>query len=258
MLNLIIIVSSVCLGFILSLFIYKFINSKRESSLSIKSDIKSELDSLLFEKSVALEALEKINSYYNEKKIDEFEKDRLLLKYTKLLEGYDNKIFKLRPILEVQEIYQYRNQLFTLFNEYIKKIDSKLSLSSKGMDNLDNSFGKRMSNKKQLMNADFGLDMTSSTNESKNENDDLKNMTNPQNLFQNLSTDKIIHYNQNNISELSDSDKNNGDSYNDLNKMYEKDKDADNNNFDTFDMNLNEINMIQKDILNTLKRLEES
>lgn len=76
--------SSVFLGIICSLFINRYFATKKENKIKLSTDVKSELDNLYFEKSVALEAMNKINQYFDEKKIDELEKDRLLLKYGKL------------------------------------------------------------------------------------------------------------------------------------------------------------------------------
>lgn len=127
MIDILIVASSTMLGVICALFGFQIIKKRRESRLKILGNVKYELSSLYFEKSVALEALNKINQHFDEKKIDEYERDRLAHKYVNLLEEYDKRAFQLNPILEVQEIYEYRNQLNSILSDYVKKIDKKLT-----------------------------------------------------------------------------------------------------------------------------------
>src|SRR5215210_506279 len=133
MIDIIIVTSSAMLGIICALLVFQIIKIRRESQLKILGNVKYELSSLYFEKSVALEALNKINQHFEEKRIDEYERDRLSHKYINLLDEYDKRAFQLNPILEVQEIYEYRNQLNSILSDYIKKIDTKLT--SLGLDN---------------------------------------------------------------------------------------------------------------------------
>ena len=133
MIDIIIVTSSAILGIICALFVFQIIKIRRESQLKILGNVKYELSSLYFEKSVALDALNKINQHFEEKRIDEYERDRLSHKYINLLDEYDKRAFQLNPILEVQEIYEYRNQLNSILSDYIKKIDTKLT--SLGLDN---------------------------------------------------------------------------------------------------------------------------
>lgn len=265
MLNLIIVISSICLGFILSFFIYKLIRTKRENNVNLKSNIKSELDNLMFEKSIALEALDKIDYYYKEKKIDDFEKDRLLLKYTKLLENYDNKIFKLRPVLEMQEIYQYRNQLFSLLTEYISKIDSKLSVSSKNLVNIK-GYDKYEFDKKKILNPNLNVNLNNLGDLDAYNNANLENPLTQKNVIKNNLDNDINNYRHDDIFKLTDR---NDEYFNNLNQLRQNgdddrstlknvEDDKDNKDLNTFDININEIDRIQKDILNTLKRLDES
>ena len=89
-------------------------------------NVKYELNNLEFEKTVALEALGKINQFYNDKKIDEYERDRLSRKYNKILDDYNKRVFQIHPILEAQEIYEYKKDLHSIVAEYTKKIDTRL------------------------------------------------------------------------------------------------------------------------------------
>ena len=87
--------------------------------------------------------MNKINQYFDEKKIDVYEKDRLLLKYTKLLDHYDERILKLQPIVEVQEIYESRGQLYSFISDYIIKLDKRIS-------NFSNNFNYFQQNSKKV------------------------------------------------------------------------------------------------------------
>ena len=138
MIEILIVASSAMLGVICALFVFQIIKIRRKSQLKILGSVKYELSSLYFEKSVALEALNKINQQFDEKKIDEYERDRLSHKYINLLEEYDKRVFQLNPILQVQEIYEYRNQLNSILSDYIKKIDKKLT--TLGVDNNESNF----------------------------------------------------------------------------------------------------------------------
>src|ERR1044072_6771007 len=148
MIEILIVVSSAILGVICAIFIFHILKKRRDSRLKILGNVKYELSSLYFEKSVALEALNKINQHFDEKKIDEYERDRLSHKYINLLEEYDKRVFQLNPILEVQEIYQYRNQLNSILSDYVKKIDTKLS--SLGLGNNEQNFKDKDKDKTHL------------------------------------------------------------------------------------------------------------
>jgi hypothetical protein len=119
-LDFVVVFGSVFLGTVCAIFINRFSKTKKENKIKASADIKSEFNNLVFERDVALEALGKVNQFFSEKKIDSFEKDRLLLKYGKLLEHYDERIFKLQPSVEIQDMYQYRNQLYSLMSNSVE------------------------------------------------------------------------------------------------------------------------------------------
>jgi hypothetical protein len=125
-LDIIVVFGSVILGVVCALFANRFSKTKKENKIKASGDLRSEFNNLVFERDVALEALDKVNQFFDEKKIDSFEKDRLLLKYGKLLEYYDERIFKLQPSVEIQDMYQYRNQLYSLMSSSVAKLDKKL------------------------------------------------------------------------------------------------------------------------------------
>ena len=261
MIDILIVTSSAMLGVICALFGFQILKKRREGQLKILGNLKYELSSLYFEKSVALEALNKINQHFDEKKIDEYERDRLAHKYVNLLEEYDKRAFQLNPILEVQEIYEYRNQLNSILSDYVKKIDKKLT----------------------------GLGLGNNESNSKNEDEDkAKNHLYPylkqttSSILGKIKTIKSSNKkNKESFSQVdSDSDnkrelgfsvveglKETGGSINDTNREYSQMNEGDigtlsvpldskqsiNKNID-----LNEIDKIQNDILKTLKRLGDS
>jgi len=266
MIEILIVASSAMLGVICALFIFQIIRIRRESRLKILGNVKYELSSLYVEKSVALEALNKINQHFDERKIDEFERDRLSHKYINLLEEYDKRAFQLNPILEVEEICEYRDQLNSILSDYVKKIDTKLS--SLGIDNSEsNSTDKDKDKDKKHL--DTFLKQTTWTL------DKIRKIkpTNKQNkeIFSQVQSGSDGSDGSDNKPELDSSIreglKKTGGSFNDTNtvhsQMSEKDsgtssipqdsKQSMNRNID-----LNEIDKIQNDILKTLKRLGDS
>jgi hypothetical protein len=126
MLDILIFSSSVALGIICAIFLYRFISIKKYDKPNLLGNVKYELNNLYVEKSVALDALGKIKQFFDEKKIDEYERDRLSRKYINLLDDYNKRVFQLHPILEAQEIYEYKKQLESILTEYTKRIDSRL------------------------------------------------------------------------------------------------------------------------------------
>jgi hypothetical protein len=257
MIDILIVASSAMLGVICALFIFQIIKIRRESKLKILGNVKYELSSLYFEKSVALEALNKISQHFDEKKIDGYERDRLSHKYINLLEEYDKRAFQLSPILEVQEIYEYRNQLNSILSDYVKKIDSKLT--SLGLGNNESNFDKKDRDKNHL---DTYFKQTSSIL-GKIKTIKSSNKKNKQTFSQVESNNN--NNDKNDKRELGFSI---GGSNNDMNKEYFQmseegtgtsptlppdSKQSTNRNID-----LNEIDKIQNDILKTLKRLGDS
>jgi hypothetical protein len=258
MIEILIVVSSIILGIICALFIFQILKTRRESQLKILGNVKYELSSLYFEKSVALDALSKINQHFEEKKIDEFERDRLSHKYTSLLEEYDKRAFQLNPILEVQEIYEYRNQLNSILSDYVKKIDTKLT--GLGIGNNQSNFEKEDKYRKHL---DTYLKQTTSIlgkiktikSSNKKNNEILSNGDNDNDNKSELGPrmeeglketgGKNIEINTIN-SQISEEDSETPSIPIDSGQSKNK------------NIDLNEIDKIQNDILKTLKRLGDS
>jgi hypothetical protein len=256
MIDILIVASSAMLGIICALFVFQIIKIRRESRLKILGNVKYELSSLYFEKSVALEALNKINQHFEEKRIDEYERDRLSHKYINLLEEYDKRAFQLNPILEVQEIYEYRNQLNSILSNYVKKIDTKLA--SLGLGNNESSFKDNDKNH---------LDVFSKPKQTNSILNKIKTMK-----FSNKrSKESLSQVNNDNQGEsefginegLKETE---GRSINDINKDYIEINQEGTRTSAPLDLkqstigniDLNEIDKIQKDILKTLKRLGDS
>jgi hypothetical protein len=240
---------SVFLGIICSLFINRYFATIKENKIKLSTDVKSELGNLYFEKSVALEAMNKINQYFDEKKIDELEKDRLLLKYGKLLNRYNDRILDLQPVLEAQEIFEFRNQLYSLISDSIAKLDERLSNFSNTF-----SYSKGESDVKNLgpvskpmapeMRASCKPDIMNNGNDSplsfaKSKNDvDLSDMDSD-------SVMPISYVNEDIVDKKNENNDNNP-------NMADRKKD----NFEN--VNIEEMDKIQKDILKILKRLENN
>ena len=123
----VVVFGSVFLGVVCAIFVNRFSQTRKENKIKAsEEDIRSKFHNLVLERDVALEALGKVNQFFSEKKIDSFEKDRLLLKYGRLLEQCDERIFRLQPSVEIQDMYQYRNQLYSLMSNSVAKLDKKL------------------------------------------------------------------------------------------------------------------------------------
>jgi hypothetical protein len=258
MIDIIIVTSSAMLGIICALFVFQILKIRRESQLKILGNVKYELNSLYFEKSVALEALNKINQHFEEKRIDEYERDRLSHKYINLLDEYDKRAFQLNPILEVQEIYEYRNQLNSILSDYIKKIDTKLT--SLGLDNNESN---SKNNDKNYLDA-YPKPKPKQT---KSILKKIKTI-NFSNKRSKESPSQVDNGNQGE-SEFGIEDglkETEGRSINDMNKDHIEMNDEGTRTSTPLDLkqstngniDLNEIDKIQKDILKTLKRLGDS
>jgi hypothetical protein len=87
---------------------------------------KQELQSLQFEKNLISEAITRVYEAMQEKKIDVIERDRLLTKYKRQLNSYNERIVELQSTIDLKEIGEVRNNLVSLLEERIKGIDQKL------------------------------------------------------------------------------------------------------------------------------------
>lgn len=94
--------------------------------------IKIELASLLFEKTLASEAITRVYEAAIEGKIDEIERDRLLVKYKQQLDSLNQKVSKLQPFVEYSDISELRDDLASILEERIGAIDQKLQELARG------------------------------------------------------------------------------------------------------------------------------
>jgi hypothetical protein len=95
------------------------------------SAIKTELVSLLFEKTLASEAITRVYEASQQGRIDRLERDRLLLKYKQQLDALNQKIQQIQPAADYIEIAEMRNSLTKIIEERISVLDQKLQQLSK-------------------------------------------------------------------------------------------------------------------------------
>lgn len=95
------------------------------------STIRTELVSLLFEKTLASEAITRVYEASQQGRIDRLERDRLLLKYKQQLDSLNQKIQQLQPAADYIEIAEMRNSLTKIIEDRISALDQKLQELSK-------------------------------------------------------------------------------------------------------------------------------
>ena len=98
----------------------------REKLMKTSDAAKSELQSLLFEKSLASEAIAHSYEAAQKRKIDLAERNKLLLKYRQQISFYNKKIEELQSVADLVELSQGRDRLVSLIETKITAIDSKL------------------------------------------------------------------------------------------------------------------------------------
>jgi hypothetical protein len=86
-----------------------------------------ELASLLFEKTLAAEAITRIYEASQDGRVDRLERDRLLLKYKQDLDSLNEKIAVLQPVADYADLKEVRTQLVSLIQDRISAIDAKLA-----------------------------------------------------------------------------------------------------------------------------------
>jgi hypothetical protein len=88
--------------------------------------MRTELSSLEFERNLAAEAATKVDVAYNEKRIDVYERDKLLHRYTAQMEQYEEKIDKYQNLLDLADLRNQRDNLTEMVNRRISSIDQRL------------------------------------------------------------------------------------------------------------------------------------
>lgn len=88
--------------------------------------MRTELSSLEFERNLAAEAATKVDVAFNEKRIDVYERDKLLQRYTAQMEQYEEKIDKYQNLLDLADLRNQRDNLTEVVNRRISSIDQRL------------------------------------------------------------------------------------------------------------------------------------
>lgn len=92
---------------------------------------RAELASLLFEKTLAAEAITRVYEGAQGNKIDRLERDRLLIKYKQDLDSLNERIAHLQPMADYADLAEARKSLVSLLETKISNIDSKMAEMSK-------------------------------------------------------------------------------------------------------------------------------
>ena len=92
-----------------------------------------ELASLLFEKTLAAEAITRVYEAAQDGRVDRLERDRLLLKYKQDLDSLNERIATLQPVADYADLKEVRNNLASLIEGRISAIDAKLAEMSKSV-----------------------------------------------------------------------------------------------------------------------------
>jgi hypothetical protein len=102
-----------------------FSKANKNTQASYES-VKTELNSLEFERNLVAESALKVDKAFTEKRIDTFERDKLLRRYTTQIEQYDEKIEKYQNMLDFADLRNQRDNLTDMMNRRMSTIDQKL------------------------------------------------------------------------------------------------------------------------------------
>lgn len=102
-----------------------FSKANKNTHASYES-VKTELNSLEFERNLVAESALKVDGAFTEKRIDTFERDKLLRRYTTQIEQYDEKIEKYQNMLDFADLRNQRDNLTDMMNRRMSTIDQKL------------------------------------------------------------------------------------------------------------------------------------
>ena len=99
--------------------------------MSPRTEIRTELLSLLFEKNLAAEAITRVYEAAQDGRIDRLERDKLLLKYKQQLDSLNQKVAYLQPVADFSDLRELRNNLVSFLEDRISVLDKKLLELSK-------------------------------------------------------------------------------------------------------------------------------
>jgi hypothetical protein len=123
-------VGSAIAGSLLTIAIDKLVKpvfpmGSKNTSASYDS-MRTELSTLEFERNLVADSATKVNVAFSEKKIDEYERDKLLQRYTTQIEQYEEKIDKFQNLIDLVDLRNQRDNLTEMVNRRIKSIDQRL------------------------------------------------------------------------------------------------------------------------------------
>lgn len=110
------------------------IKAKARNSDRSTTAARAELASLLFEKTLAAEAITRVYEAAQDGRIDRLERDRLLVRYKQDLDSLNEKIAVLQPVADYADLADVRNNLVSLLENKISAIDVRLAEMSKAGD----------------------------------------------------------------------------------------------------------------------------
>lgn len=126
----IIFVGSVIAGSLLTIAIDRLVkpafSKANKNTLASYDSVKTELNSLEFERNLVAESALKVNEAFDENRIDVFERDKLLQRYTSQIEEYDEKVEKYQNLLDFTDLRNQRDNLTDIMNRRISSIDQRL------------------------------------------------------------------------------------------------------------------------------------
>ena len=126
----IILVGSAVAGSLLTIAIDKLVrpafSKQNKNTLASYDSARTELNSLEFERNLVAESAIKVDEAFNEKRIDVYERDKLLQRYTTQIEQFEERIDKYQNLLDVADLRYQRDNLTEMINKRISSIDQKL------------------------------------------------------------------------------------------------------------------------------------
>lgn len=126
----IILVGSAVAGSLLTIAIDKLVrpafSKQNKNTLTSYDSVRTELNSLEFERNLVAESAIKVDEAFNEKRIDVYERDKLLQRYTTQIEQFEERIDKYQNLLDVADLRNQRDNLTEMINKRISSIDQKL------------------------------------------------------------------------------------------------------------------------------------
>ena len=116
----IILVGSAVAGSLLTIAIDKLVrpafSKQNKNTLASYDSVRTELNSLEFERNLVAESAIKVDEAFNEKRIDVYERDKLLQRYTTQIEQFEERIDKYQDLLDVADLRNQRDNLTEMIN----------------------------------------------------------------------------------------------------------------------------------------------